>query len=1099
MPSIDDILSGLNISKVDYYKALSISTDEDYQIHLKRLPNSCFVNNYFTLGLSSWEANLDIQPVYNYYKAITYMCAYLSKTEDECSHAMNQAAQEAFLNNTDAYTKMKSIARAYTTKREVSVQEAVYLVMPELWLRKVFPGVLFANSNSPEKRYKVCLSEKEMSSLPDSSTAIFKRNMLDRYCDRPDNMFSSGRYEILNSFCFAEFLRYYSLKQNISNDCQPDELKNDIIEPNHPLTTYPTIVPLMNSSDKLRCRKVPLVLRYFEPNRDKHPEDYAHHLLFMFYPFREETELLSVDTKSHVGKLNEPGVLDVVNRNKQIIEPFSELVHDAFQNFIHDHVNETSFDPYAQQENEESYPDVNQEDTDNASSENVTNTSISSLILPDDDINAQIRSLNYQQKEVFDFVLQWAINFIKYVNCKLPIQIKPFNLFLTGGGGVGKSHLLTTIYNSVTKVLSYKNGHPDKKKILVLAPTGVASININGTTIHSGLSIPTKGKLYPLNDKNKTNLRMKLANVELIIIDEISMVSSMLFRNIDMRLQEIYLCDKPFGGKSIILCGDLYQLPPVQGKPVYTYDTTYMQGLLGLELWRSFVMAELTEVMRQKGNAMFINLLNQARLGTLDSEKLSVLKSRFISKNDKNYPSDIIHIYAENAPVDEHNSNMLDRLETPLILIQAIDQVPIDSELSNTDLSWVQNAKISETGGLLYSLRIKLGARVMITKNIDIDDKLINGQVGTIKYVQFVNNKVTAVFIQLDDETAGKKAMQSSNIGRSNSWVKVERAEAIFNTKRRFVNSPTIRRTQFPLMLSWACTCHKVQGLSLTSAVISFELFKQKQFNPGQMYVSLSRVTNLENLYLIGEYTENAIRINKKAETEYERLRHESLFIPFKNLNVSLDSLTITLLNVRSLSKHSSDIAADARLTATDIFCLTETQLLTESDVSVIETHLSDFKFEYNNCISHRFNSLAICYKKTSFIENCFKFSAISIIKFRKPSFSNEVVTLALIYRQPNHLSDNFLHRLSRILNDYDIDILLGDFNVDALDKCNTNLRNILQDYKLMNSEPTHLSGSLLDHVYLKKRLLDNKSVEVVTTNVFFSDHDAVTLKLSNN
>ena len=95
--TIDEILTELEISKTDYDKALSISDDKsDFQLHLKRPPNSCFINNYFKDGILAWEANMDIQPVFNHYKAITYMCAYLSETEDECFLAMNQAAKEAF-------------------------------------------------------------------------------------------------------------------------------------------------------------------------------------------------------------------------------------------------------------------------------------------------------------------------------------------------------------------------------------------------------------------------------------------------------------------------------------------------------------------------------------------------------------------------------------------------------------------------------------------------------------------------------------------------------------------------------------------------------------------------------------------------------------------------------------------------------------------------------------------------------------------------------------------------------------------------------------------------------------------------------------------
>ena len=134
--SIAEILSTLNISIDDYMKALSTSEDSDYHLYVKRPTNSCFVNNYFKDGLLAWEANLDIQPVFIHYKAITYMCAYLSKTEDECSHAMKQALHEAYENRKDMYNQMRAIANAYNKKREMFVQEAVYQVMPELWLRK---------------------------------------------------------------------------------------------------------------------------------------------------------------------------------------------------------------------------------------------------------------------------------------------------------------------------------------------------------------------------------------------------------------------------------------------------------------------------------------------------------------------------------------------------------------------------------------------------------------------------------------------------------------------------------------------------------------------------------------------------------------------------------------------------------------------------------------------------------------------------------------------------------------------------------------------------------------------------------------------------
>ena len=109
--SHSDILCELEIKENDYYTALEISKDNDYELHLVQTPNSCFVNNYFESGLLAWQANMDIQPVFNEYKAVTYMCSYFSKSEDECSLDIRQAAKEAFENHLSNYKTMQGIAR----------------------------------------------------------------------------------------------------------------------------------------------------------------------------------------------------------------------------------------------------------------------------------------------------------------------------------------------------------------------------------------------------------------------------------------------------------------------------------------------------------------------------------------------------------------------------------------------------------------------------------------------------------------------------------------------------------------------------------------------------------------------------------------------------------------------------------------------------------------------------------------------------------------------------------------------------------------------------------------------------------------------------
>ena len=122
----------------------------------------------------AWEANIDIQHVFNHYKAVAYMCAYLSKSEDECSLAMTQAIRDAFERELDNHEQMRSVANAYLNKRECCIQECVYHVLSGQWLRRTFPGVIFANSNLPEKRFRIFLSENEIMDSPEDSKDIFK-------------------------------------------------------------------------------------------------------------------------------------------------------------------------------------------------------------------------------------------------------------------------------------------------------------------------------------------------------------------------------------------------------------------------------------------------------------------------------------------------------------------------------------------------------------------------------------------------------------------------------------------------------------------------------------------------------------------------------------------------------------------------------------------------------------------------------------------------------------------------------------------------------------------------------------------------------------
>ena len=124
-------------------------------------------------------------------------------------------------------------------------------------------------------------------------------------------------------------------------------------------------------------------------------------------------------------------------------------------------------------------------------------------------------------------------------------EIAPFHLFLTGGGGCGKSHLIKTVFQAVSKMFLYHGANPEKPRVLLLAPTGVASININGTTLHSAFGLPCEGPFYPLHNKTLDSLRNKFSEAALLIIDEISMVSKKVFFQVHQRLIQILGINDP--------------------------------------------------------------------------------------------------------------------------------------------------------------------------------------------------------------------------------------------------------------------------------------------------------------------------------------------------------------------------------------------------------------------------------------------------------------------------------------------------------------------------------------------------------------------------
>ena len=227
----------------------------------------------------------------------------------------------------------------------------------------------------------------------------------------------------------------------------------------------------------------------------------------------------------------------------------------------------------------------------------------------------------------------------------------------------------------------------------------------------------------------------------------------------------------------------------------------------------------------------------------------------------------------------------------------------------------------------------------MLTTNINIADRLINGQMGTVVKVDVnkVTQKPNVIYVKFDDKRAGTNLVQCSDspFARQHRVVPIEPVLTKIKLRPGKLSSPEVQRIQFPITLAWACTVHKVQGLTLQNVVISFHLNKQKSFNYGQVYVALSRSTSLQGLHILGQINDKHVKANPRVHNEYDRLRRLNAEDIQKNTNTDKEraqdtnsALTLSLLNIRSLRKHSSDVKCDENLFKSDILAFTETQLL---------------------------------------------------------------------------------------------------------------------------------------------------------------------------
>ena len=419
------------------------------------------------------------------------------------------------------------------------------------------------------------------------------------------------------------------------------------------------------------------------------------------------------------------------------------------------------------------------------------------------------------------------------------IQNTNKNVFITGKAGTGKSTLLEHLR---------LNTH---KKTVVLAPTGVAAVNVNGDTIHSFFTLKPGFELDEAKEKKVNEQKAKkYQNLKTIFIDEISMVRADLLDAIDIFLRKVRENNNPFGGVQMVFFGDLYQLPPVitsadREKFLSQYDSPYFfyakvfQGAndlfsesLDLEL------IELNEIYRQT-DTDFIDILNAVRNNIIEDEHIEALNSRhdgdFIPHEDDNY----IHLMTTNADAATINASKLAEIKKQEITFHAEIEGQIAKNLRPND----------------EEVTVKIGAQIMFIYN-DPERKWVNGTIGRVANICEEYNEETE-----EDETfliVEKQDGEQVEV-RPYTW---EISKYTFEGGE-FTRDKIGSFTQIPLKLAWAITIHKSQGKTFEKVVIDLG---RGSFAHGQTYVALSRCTSLDGIILRREFRKSDVIMDRKVE-----------------------------------------------------------------------------------------------------------------------------------------------------------------------------------------------------------------------------------------
>ena len=1129
------------------YKSYLKMGRSGYTVVLQRDIDEVFINSYNPEWIRAWDANLDIQPVLDFFAVITYVTEYAWKPEPGESD-INKVLESC---NDDKKEQMKAVSNTFLTTREMGESEAAYKVISSLSMTGANNSAQWVSLDRPEDKTKRMRRVPEQDQQTEQNLIKIedRDGLWMRQWDMQDKY--KRRSQELNKICFSQYSRMYTAtsrsKPGDTEDIEVNEegtIEQHLIQEDEqaacdPFSAFKTLagcnqdccqgaaipLPELTRVDKphkgeqsqMKLRQVPCALRYYKANKDKNPYKYFLQELMLYVP----NGLPEHGTINDLGKsdkfctedlftLTNEELFDVYNHNtehiiqvKAKVMPYLEDVEE--QRFYVEEANkllDTSrigdeLAPEREQDNDDALiegdhddPDYQHIDPDNIDIPQEVKTSDYGRIQVPNKKELQIRTrkLDKDQRRVVDIIITYCKELDRAMTRQSPVPPPP-HLMVHGAAGTGKSTVIDIATQWAQLIFQKSGDNPEQPYILKCAFTGTAAANIGGNTLTSAFRLQYGNEHFSLSDKERDKMRVKMKNLKILVIDEISLVKSDMLYQLDLKLQEIKENPGvPFGGVLIAAFGDIFQLKPVLANYIFAKprNPAFLPTYQLASRWEMLQVINLETNHRQGEDGDFADLLNRIRFvkrGELLPEDIKTLEERVRPTDHPDNQGTDMSIVCTLSKAQQINADYLNQLPGETTTITATcykaNQKDFKPQVNEKDGS------IAKTG-FIHKLDLKIGAKIMMVKNIDTSDGLTNGQTGVlIDMTKNKNGDIDYLLIKFDREQAGREARsRNPQLSLSHPGCTKIKKESLTYSLNKKGGAATATLIQFPIRLAKAVTAHKVQGLTVYQpSTINLDI--SSAFEPAQGYVMLGRAQSLKQIFIMDQLKPNSLHASHEALVEYDKMNKRALNNKTSGwFPQQPEAVKIASLNVCRLQPHFEDILSDPTLLKADIIHFCETWLLPDQD-------LNCFKIPgyYSNFLNIGPGRGIVTFYKESFQPA----KNISKDDYQITMFRSDAVDSIHIYRSSNGSISSLIEDL-QVLIQSSTTIITGDFNICLKDNPNNKLTTFLRDqgFNQINKSATHDAGRQIDHVYISDPDNTFDMPSLLRFSPYYSDHDAL-------